>query len=175
MRCKILHSPKCQGIILFGPLSIGLIYLGNLMRGFIGPQPLGKLLLSSPKSLMGQSMLPFASLSTQREGNMILSRDLDLLTVDAAELQRLLSTRKLTSVNLVRQVLAQIKLEDRAGTKLRAMISIAPEDLLLKRAAQLDRERYQGDVRGPLHGIPILIKVNSPNRCMISTYFQGCH
>ena len=114
MRCKILRSPKCHGIILFGFSSIGLIYLDNLMCGFIGPKPLGQLLLSSPKSLMGQSMLPFASLSTQREGNINLSRDLDLLTIDAAELQQLLFIRKLISVNLIRQMLAQIKLEDRA-------------------------------------------------------------
>lgn len=76
------------------------------MCGFISPKPLEKLLLSSPKSLMEQSMLPIASLSTQKEGNINLSRDLDLLTVDAVELQQLFFVRKLISKNLVRQVLA---------------------------------------------------------------------
>jgi Asp-tRNA(Asn)/Glu-tRNA(Gln) amidotransferase A subunit family amidase len=36
---------------------------------------------------------------------------------------------------------------------------MAPESTLIERAKQLDRERLEGHSRGPLHGIPIVLKV----------------
>jgi amidase len=63
----------------------------------------------------------------------------------------------LTSRHLVTACLAQIRRHD---DYLRAVISITPENLLLQRAEQLDDERKAGRVRGPLHGIPILLKDN---------------
>ena len=84
---------------------------------------------------------------------------LDLLTLDAAGLQSLLEKNEITSVKLVRLTLAQIGQHDKAGIRLNAMISVMPESMLLYTAAQLDRERKEGRVRGPLHGIPIIIKV----------------
>lgn len=88
---------------------------------------------------------------------------INLLALDAAELQHLLSNRELTSVDLLRQILAQIELEDRAGLRLQAMISVAPEPLLLATAAELDAERSRNKIRGPLHGIPIIIKASFSN------------
>lgn len=85
---------------------------------------------------------------------------LDLLTLDAAGLQSLLVNVEITSVELAKQCLAQIKRHDKQGARLNAMIAVMPEDLLLSKAAQLDRERKEGKVRGPLHGIPIIVKVN---------------
>ncbi|KAH0591777.1 hypothetical protein MHUMG1_10476 [Metarhizium humberi] len=38
------------------------------------------------------------------------------------------------------------------------MISIVPNHILMERSAQLDRERTEGRVRSPFHGIPILVK-----------------
>ncbi len=66
---------------------------------------------------------------------------------------------ELTSVELVKQKLSQIESHNEAGAGLRAMISIAPQDLLLKTAEKLDQERKEGNSRGPLHGIPIIVKV----------------
>lgn len=77
------------------------------------------------------------------------------LTTTATDLQHLLATTSLTSVDLIQHYLTQI---DRHNHKLRALISIAPRDLLLAVAAALDEERRQGRVRGPLHGIPIVLK-----------------
>ena len=53
---------------------------------------------------------------------------------------------------------AQIACHDHAGLNLNAMISIAPEDLLLSMAAELDTESEQGDSRGLLHGVPMVVK-----------------
>jgi hypothetical protein len=39
------------------------------------------------------------------------------------------------------------------------MITVAPTELVFQRAKVLDRERREGRVRGPLHRMPIVIKV----------------
>ncbi|KAH6627864.1 amidase signature domain-containing protein [Chaetomium tenue] len=84
--------------------------------------------------------------------------DLDLLTATVDDIQRLLSTSSgLTSRQLVFLSLAQIQRHDEY---LRAVISTSPENKLLHRAQLLDDERKAGVVRGPLHGIPVLLKDN---------------
>lgn len=87
-----------------------------------------------------------------------MGTDIDVLTATAEELQQLLSSSaEVTSKHLVQKYLSQIK---RHNDYLKAVISIAPESLLLKRAGMLDEERKNGRLRSPLHGIPILIKDN---------------
>ncbi|KAH6627164.1 amidase signature domain-containing protein [Chaetomium sp. MPI-SDFR-AT-0129] len=81
----------------------------------------------------------------------------DLLTIDAKGLQGLLDQGELTSLDLVRQCLTQIQQHD---GNLHAMISITPTDVLEETARLIDRERADGKLRGPLHGIPIIIKDN---------------
>lgn len=71
--------------------------------------------------------------------------------MDASELQACLSQEKLTSV--------QIRKQDHNGLKLHAMISTPSEEDLVKVAAELDRERKEGKIRGPLHGITTIVKV----------------
>lgn len=83
---------------------------------------------------------------------------LDLLTATVDEIQRLLSTSStLTSKQLVSLYLARIHRHD---DYLRAVICTPPQQLLLQRAQPLDDERRAGLVRGPLHGIPVLLKDN---------------
>ena len=80
----------------------------------------------------------------------------DVLTIDAQRLRKLLENGDVTSLGLVGQYLAQIEKHD---GKLHAMIQTTPKDLLEATAKSLDQERAAGKIRGPLHGIPILIKV----------------
>jgi len=80
-----------------------------------------------------------------------------LLQITATELQQLLTRGKLTSVELIKRYLTQIT---QYNEQLRAVIQITPESLLLARARMLDEERAQQLIRGPLHGIPVLIKDN---------------
>jgi len=63
-----------------------------------------------------------------------------------------------TSADLVRRYQARIAAFDQAGPRLGAVIELNPEALALAKA--LDAERKAGRVRGPLHGIPVLIKDN---------------
>ena len=84
------------------------------------------------------------------------SFELDELTI--AQLQDGQKTGKYTAQSLVEKYLARIRDVDRAGPTLRAVLETNPQALEI--AAALDRERKAGSVRGPLHGIPILIKDN---------------
>jgi len=63
-----------------------------------------------------------------------------------------------TSEQLVRDDLARIAAMDRAGPRLNAIIALNPH--ALADARKLDAERRAGHVRGPLHGIPVLLKDN---------------
>ncbi|EHK23114.1 uncharacterized protein TRIVIDRAFT_191664 [Trichoderma virens Gv29-8] len=82
-------------------------------------------------------------------------RSIDLLTATAEDLQQLLKAGELTSVELVDRCFAQI---DRHDNYLRAVLQRNPHARTV--AATLDLERKNGHLRGPLHGIPILIKDN---------------
>lgn len=86
---------------------------------------------------------------------------LDLLTVTSTELRKLLSDRSITSVDLVNAYLNQIQEQNHNGLKLNAMISVRRREALQQTARELDRERKQGKIRSPLHGIPITVKVKT--------------
>lgn len=87
---------------------------------------------------------------------------LNLLTVTATEIQQLYSNSALNAVSLVESILALIEKHNEAGLRLRALISVAPHADVLERARRLDEEFAQGKSRGPLHGIPLIVKVRTP-------------
>ncbi|KAL2064595.1 hypothetical protein VTL71DRAFT_3732 [Oculimacula yallundae] len=71
-----------------------------------------------------------------------------------------LQAGRVTSVELVNLYLKQIQAQNKEGLKLNAVISTAPIELISKYANMLDEERAAGNLRGPLHGIPIIVKDN---------------
>jgi amidase len=75
-----------------------------------------------------------------------------------AGLQAAMKTGAHTSASLVRWYLRRIEQIDADGPALRAVIEVNPDALAIARA--LDRERKSRGPRGPLHGIPVLIKDN---------------
>ena len=77
---------------------------------------------------------------------------------DAATLVLELTAGRTTSRQLVEEALARIAELDRKGPCLRAVIEINPDALVIAEA--LDKERAAGHVRGPLHGLPVLLKDN---------------
>lgn len=81
-----------------------------------------------------------------------------ILEADIDTLQQAMADGRLTSQALVRAYLDRIRRVDRAGPRVNAVIEANPEALALARA--LDAERKAGRVRGPLHGIPLLLKDN---------------
>jgi amidase len=82
----------------------------------------------------------------------------ELAEATIAELQASLAAGRRTSRGLVEAYLARIAALDRRGPELRALLEINPEALAI--ADALDAERRAKGARGPLHGIPILLKDN---------------
>jgi amidase len=81
-----------------------------------------------------------------------------LSELTVSDLQAQLRSGKFTSRALCQQYLARIAEIDKAGPRLHAVIELNPDALRI--ADDLDKERKAGKLRGPLHGIPVLIKDN---------------
>ncbi len=75
-----------------------------------------------------------------------------------AEIQEAVTAGALSSEKLVELYLARIAAYDRAGPRLNSIIYINPNAKV--EAAALDKERAEKGPRGPLHGIPVLLKDN---------------
>ena len=75
-----------------------------------------------------------------------------------AEWQAALARGELTSRDLVERYLQRIESLDRTGPMLHAVLETNPDALDI--AASLDAERRAGKTRGPMHGIPVLVKDN---------------
>jgi amidase len=96
------------------------------------------------------------STQTQQAAPAAVPFDLEETTI--AELQQRMERGQDTARSLVEKYTARIERLDRQGPALRSVIELNPEALTI--ADALDTERKQKGARGPLHGIPILIKDN---------------
>ena len=85
-------------------------------------------------------------------------RPFDLEETTVAQLQDGMKAGRLTSRGITRAYLDRIAGVDRQGPTLRAVLEVNPEATATAEA--MDAERRQGKVRGPLHGIPVIIKDN---------------
>ncbi len=74
---------------------------------------------------------------------------------------------RLTARTLAAACLARIEAIDRNGPRIASVIEVNPDALAI--AAERDRERKAGQLRGPLHGIPVLLKDNIATRDRMST------
>ncbi|QIX60480.1 amidase [Hymenobacter sp. BT18] len=82
----------------------------------------------------------------------------ELQEATVAQLQDKMKSGQLTARRITELYLARIEAIDKAGPQLHAVLETNPD--ALKLADQLDEERKAGKLRGPLHGIPVLIKDN---------------
>jgi amidase len=78
--------------------------------------------------------------------------------VTVADLQKKMERGELTAQQLTEAYLDRIEALDGQGPTLRSVIETNPEAVAIAEA--LDEERRQGGTRGPLHGIPVLLKDN---------------
>ena len=83
------------------------------------------------------------------------NRKFDVYDATIPQLQEALKKKRVTSRQLVEQYLIRIATFE---GKLNATLFVNPK--ALEEADQLDRERAQGKLRGPLHGIPVAVKDN---------------
>ncbi len=74
------------------------------------------------------------------------------------QLQAAMASGRETAVSLAKKFLERIDTLDERGPKLKAVLEMNPEALVIARS--LDEERKSKGSRGPLHGIPVLLKDN---------------
>lgn len=86
------------------------------------------------------------------------SQGFDVFEKSIPELQAAMESGETTSNDLVQQYLDRIEAFDRGGAMINSMIYVNPQ--ALAEADVLDRERAAGGTRGPLHGIPVVLKDN---------------
>jgi amidase len=119
-------------------------------RDFLSLIPTGAALAAAGSSLdSGQA-------AAAQSGGGAADFELDEITID--ELQRGMQTGRYTARSITALYLGRIEALNRRGPELRAVIDTNPDALAI--ADALDAERKAGKVRGPLHGIPVLLKAN---------------
>ncbi|MEO5996346.1 MAG: amidase [Chitinophagaceae bacterium] len=94
----------------------------------------------------------------EKRASSTLPTDFTLNEITIDELQNKMQDGTYTSRSITELYLKRIDAIDKKGIQLNAVIEINPEALSI--ADKMDGERKAGKVRGPLHGIPVLIKDN---------------
>jgi amidase len=94
-------------------------------------------------------------------------RAFDPTELSIASLQRALATGIATSESLTAAYLGRIARFDHHGPEYRSVLALNPDALVAARA--LDLERKAAKPRGPLHGIPIILKDNIETRDPVAT------
>jgi amidase len=110
---------------------------------------------------LAASHVLFAGCVTQRGQDHVLEES------TVADLQRLLASGRQSAESLTRYFLRRIEDLDRNGPKLNSVIELNPDALIVAR--RLDDERKQRGPRGPLHGIPLLLKDNIDSHDRMTT------
>jgi len=101
-----------------------------------------------------------------RQGSGGTEPDFSIEELTIEDLQTQMASGSLTAVGLTRLYFERIEQIDKSGPRLNSVIEVNPDALSI--AAERDLERKNGKLRGPLHGIPVLIKdnINSGDRMM---------
>src|SRR6266851_3389519 len=104
----------------------------------------------------GASLAPLVTSPVAAAATATAPSDFSEMTI--TQLQGLLASGQATSVSLVNFFLARIQTLDQNGPTVNSVIEVNPDAKSI--AVALDAERRAGHVRGPLHGVPILLKDN---------------
>lgn len=103
---------------------------------------------------------PFVNEKKQDSGNKpgTIESDFALNEITIDELQKKMQSGEYTSRSITQLYLNRIEAIDKKGPAINAVIEINRDALTI--ADNMDKERKAGKVRGPLHGIPVLVKDN---------------
>jgi len=109
-------------------------------------------------STMGLPALALSDLPGRQRIGAIRVKPSQVDELGLGELAAGMRSGRFSAVSLTKDYLTRIEEIDRRGPALRSVIETNPDALAIAR--DLDRERKAGRNRGPLHGIPVLIKDN---------------
>lgn len=124
----------------------------HVLRRLLTPVFVLPALLVPVGAVSADVSVPAAAAATRAPDTPVL----DLERLDAAQAQQMMAAGELTSVQLVQAYLDRIEALNKRGPGLNAVTQL--NDAALQEAARTDRERAQGTVRSPAHGLPILLK-----------------
>src|SRR5580698_998492 len=96
-----------------------------------------------------------------------VAQSFEVAEASIADEQKAMTEGRITSKALVQAYLRRIEAYDHQGPRLNALITINPN--ALKEAEALDKERAAKGPRGPLHGIPVIVKDNYSTMDMQTT------
>lgn len=114
--------------------------------------------LAGATTLIGAACNPSANQTSEVTAGETVADEFELneITIDA--LQEKMKQGSYTSQQITQLYLDRINAIDQNGHHLNSVIELNPDALTI--AQQMDSERKAGKLRGPLHGIPVLIKDN---------------
>jgi len=92
------------------------------------------------------------------------AQSFEVAEVSIADEQKAMAEGRVTSKDLVEAYLKRIEAFDQRGPRLNALITLNPN--AVREAEAMDRERAAKGPRGPLHGIPVIVKDNYSTRDM---------
>src|SRR5438309_8025504 len=104
----------------------------------------------------GASLAPLATASVSAAAATTAPTEFNEMTVSG--LQGMMASGQAHAVDLVNFYLQRIQTIDQGGPTVNSVIEVNPDAFSIAKA--LDAERRAGHVRGPLHGIPVLLKDN---------------
>jgi amidase len=110
------------------------------------------------KTALAALALPFISVACKSKPSAVAGDTFSIQEATVNMLQEKMKSGELTAKVITEMYLQQIDKIDKNGSKLNSVIEVNPDAVTI--ASQLDDERKAGKVRGPLHGIPVLIKDN---------------
>ena len=122
-------------------------------RNFVKRSVMGGVALATVNNVRGETKL---SLNPTKSALPIPAFELEEMTIN--DLQNAMASGKYTAHSLVGKYLDRINDLDKRGPAINSVIEVNPDVVAI--ASELDKERKAGRVRGPLHGIPVLIKDN---------------
>jgi amidase len=123
-------------------------------RRFLGAAAVGSATLLSRQVGCRPAVPPEREPEAQPTGN----EPFELHEATVSDFQEGMTSGRWTARSITEMYLARIEAIDKKGPELRCIIETNPEALEI--ADRLDAERKAGQIRGPLHGIPVALKDN---------------
>ena len=127
------------------------VNVANSRRGFLQSSLIGSFAASLYPALGAERIV-----TAENRPAEVKDFELDEVTID--QLQAGMKSGKYTARSITQMYLQRIQDVDKQGPKVNSVIELNPDALEI--AESLDRERKEKGARGPLHGVPLLIKDN---------------